>query len=90
MAGGFARADAEGGVIDRRFPIQGRWKPGGGDPYGDVPWAVAELAYAAYSARYGRDQSLERLAERGGFGHEEMDQFAPGWREHFRPRPRAA
>lgn len=43
----------------KRFPIQG---------VGSVPWAAAEQAYRAYSARYGTEQSLERLAERGGFG----------------------
>lgn len=42
-----------------RFPIQG---------VGTVAWEAAEHAYRAYSARYGKDQSLERLAQRGGFG----------------------
>lgn len=37
-----------------------------------VPWSVAEAAYAVYSARYGGSQSLERLAERGGFGRDEL------------------
>lgn len=46
-----------------------------------VPWSVAEKAYAVYSARYGRDQSLERMAQRGGFGNSEMDMFHPTWRE---------
>lgn len=74
-------------MIERRFPIIGTYRPrGGGEPYGCVPWSVAERAYAGYSARYGTQQSMERLAERGGFGHSEMDQFAPGWREHFKPR----
>lgn len=45
-----------------------------------IPWEVAERAYRAYSARYGTDQSLERIAERGGFGAGELDVFAPGWR----------
>jgi chromosome segregation ATPase len=54
------------------FPVQG---------FGRIPWAIAEEAYAVYSARFGRDQSLARLAERGGFGIHEMDMFAPGWRE---------
>jgi hypothetical protein len=46
-----------------------------------IPWSLAELAYSVYSARYGRSQSLERLAERGGFGPGEMDMFVPDWRE---------
>ena len=46
-----------------------------------VPWSVAELAYSVYVRRGGGDQSLERLAERGGFGASEMDMFLPDWRE---------
>lgn len=46
-----------------------------------VPWNVAELAYSVYAGRYGRGQSLERLAERGGFAPSEMDMFVPDWRE---------
>jgi hypothetical protein len=44
---------------DRRFPIQGGLT---------VSWAAAERAYKHYSKHFGTDQSLERLAERGGFG----------------------
>jgi hypothetical protein len=43
----------------RMFPIQR------GEP---IPWAAAERAYATYSKLYGKQQSLERLAQRGGFG----------------------
>lgn len=73
----------------RRFPIQGHGSPRrpGFEAAGTVPWAVAELAYEAYAARYGRAQSLERMAERGGFGHGEMDLFAPGWGATFEARP---
>jgi hypothetical protein len=46
-----------------------------------VPWAVAEKAWAAYSAQYGRQQSVERLAQRGGFSWGEMDELFPGWRD---------
>ncbi len=46
-----------------------------------VPWSVAERAWAAYSVRYGRDQSVERLAQRGGFFWGEMDSLFPGWSE---------
>lgn len=45
-----------------------------------IPWSVAELAYSVYAARYGRGQSLERIAERGGFAPSEMDRLLPGWR----------
>lgn len=47
----------------------------------EVPWYIAELAYSVYVRHGGGDQSLEKLAERGGFGAAEMDQFLPDWRE---------
>ena len=37
-----------------------------------IPWWLAEEAYKYYSERFGKDQSLERLAERGGFGRKEL------------------
>lgn len=46
-----------------------------------IPWSVAELAYSAYAGKYGRIQTLERLAERGGFYPSEMDELLPDWRE---------
>lgn len=63
----------------RMFPIQPQ--------RGAVPhplwihWEVAELAYSNYAARFGRSQSLEELARRGGFCPYEMDDQLPGWRE---------
>lgn len=73
-------------MSDRRFPIQaedvGRHHPR--RPAGTVPWSVGVAAWERYAARYGRDQSAERIAERGGFGHGEMHTFlGPGWVEHF-------
>lgn len=47
----------------KRFPLLG----GGGS----VPWALAAEAYKHYGKRHG-DQSLERLAERGGFALQEL------------------
>lgn len=44
----------------RTFPLQ--------DGGGRVPWWAAERAYQNYARRYGREQTLERLAQRGGFG----------------------
>lgn len=35
---------------------------------GQISWHLAELAYRTYREKYGNDQSLEKLAERGGFG----------------------
>ena len=65
---------------ERTFPIQ-RGERGVKPHPTHIPWHIAELAYSVYSARYGTSQSLERLADRGGFGPEEMDMFLPDWRE---------
>jgi len=62
------------------FPIQSSRKYGKPHPT-KIPWDVADLAYSVYSAKYGREQSLERLAQRGGFGPGEMDVFLPDWIE---------
>lgn len=61
------------------FPIQ---TERGADPHLlKIPWEVAELAYSVYAGRYGTDQSLKRLAKRGGFAPSEMDDFLPDWRK---------
>jgi len=52
----------------RQFPIQ----RSNGYPVGFVPWAVAEQAYEQYVRLGHGEQSLERLAERGGFGWSEL------------------
>jgi len=38
----------------------------------EIPWWLAEIAYEHYVLRFGDSQSLERLAERGGFGRWEL------------------
>ena len=38
-----------------------------------IPWWLAEVIYAGYSAWYGTNQSLERMAERHGFGWAEVE-----------------
>lgn len=64
---------------EKLFPIQAER---GAKPFPMcVPWSVAELAYSVYASLYGKSQSLDRLAQRGGFAPSEMDQYAPGWRE---------
>lgn len=64
--------------MSKLFPIQRTSR----DPYPmKIPWEVAELVYSQYAAKYGTDQSLEQLAERGGFWPTEMDMFLPDWRE---------
>lgn len=63
----------------RQFPIMVR--KGQHGP-ARVPWSIAEQAYAVFSAMPGcGSQSLERLAERGGFHADEMDECLPNWRE---------
>ena len=57
------RADERREKSTRRFPMQN-------GP--SIPWSLAELLYVGYSAQYGTDQSLERLAQRGGFGWAEI------------------
>ena len=61
----------------KKFPIQGVFKNSTGKQiYGgektEIPWWLAEIAYEAYSEKNGKSQSLERLAERGGFGRDEL------------------
>lgn len=58
----------------RPFPIQheldnSRW---GWQVACTIPWWLAEEAYKSYVRQFGNSQSLERLAERGGFGREEL------------------
>ena len=43
-----------------------------------IPWWLAEIAYKEYSRVYSNGQSLERLAERGGFGRSELLRFIRG------------
>lgn len=65
----------------KRFPVmyERNAKPGPTT----IPWETADRAYSVYSARYGKEQSLERIAERGGFGARELDEFIPGWRDEL-------
>lgn len=70
-------------VGDRRFPIQAsRIEHRDGRiesiPATSVPWSEAEIAYETYAQLFGTQQSLERLAERGGFGRGEFTIFRAG------------
>lgn len=40
-----------------------------------LPREVAEVVYEEYARLHGRDQSIERIAERGGFGWLEIAAF---------------
>lgn len=52
-----------------------------------IPWSLARVIYAGYSHLYGNQQTLERIAERGGFGWNEV---AMMWNDHRKPDARAA
>lgn len=54
------------GEPSRRFPMQG-------GP--SIDWATAEAIYEMYAYFYGRDQSLEVIADRGGFGWAEVEEL---------------
>lgn len=58
-----------GDVMSKRFPLIINQHP---EEKWTVPWEVAEEAYKEYVRRYGRCQTLERIAERGGFGYDEI------------------
>lgn len=65
-------------MAEKMFPLQpSRDKRPG--PL-SIPWSVAEKAYGVYAGLFGRGKTLERLAERGGFGVCEMDTLYPAWR----------
>lgn len=66
----------------RMFPLQAGYRDAKAAPHPlQIPWSVAEKAHCAYVRSYGTRQSLERLAERGGFDGAEMDMLYPAWRE---------
>jgi len=54
------------------FPMQG-------GP--SIPWELAERIYATYASVFGFNQSIERMAERSGFGWSEVPVI---WEEYLR------
>lgn len=68
--------------MEKMFPLQAGYRDAKSAPHPlQIPWSVAEKAYCEYARQYGRGQSLERLAERGGFDGAEMDMLYPPWRD---------
>ena len=67
--------------------IVGTWRPVSDDPQrqfpiqevGLIPWSVAERAYARYAQLHGNEQTIERMAERGGFGLAELGYLLRGY-----------
>lgn len=67
---------------ERRFPIQCSHHYTDRCKYTlSVPWPVAEMAYEVYASKYGREQSLEQLAERAGFAETELIWLLSGGRD---------
>ena len=64
------REERDGLLSPKMFPIQ-RAVP--------IPWAEAERAYVVYAKHFGTSQSLQKLAERGGFG---VQEFLCLWQGH--------
>lgn len=58
-------------------PELGAFPMMGGPP---IPWSLAEMIYERYAATYGRSQSLQTIAERGGFGWAEVEHIWKGRR----------
>lgn len=60
-------------MTEKSFPIQFEWSVNAKRlPATEIPWWLAKEAYEHYVELYGDSQSLERLAERGGFGRDEL------------------
>ena len=62
-------------ICGRRAPVQGdtpRIRDDRPRGPGTIAWSEHEQAWAVYAGRYGRDQSAQRIADRGGFGWSEM------------------
>lgn len=60
-------------ICGRRAPVQSGREAKRGS--GTITWAEHLEAYSGYSALYGKSQSAERLAERGGFSYGELQEF---------------
>ena len=73
-------------ICGRRAPVQGtrELKKGAGT----ISWEEHLLAWSGYSARYGKGQSAERLAERGGFDYAELVEFLGHEPKTWAPSPR--
>lgn len=90
-------------VCGKRAPVQGDSTFGVGGFYreeaikelgreprgpGTISWEEHERAWCDYARRYGRQQSAERLAERGGFGYGELIDHLGREPETWRPAGR--
>lgn len=65
-------------ICGKRACVQGNdripvGQPGHGP--GTIAWSEHELAWSSYAAKYGRDQSAQRMHDRGGFCFLELTDF---------------
>lgn len=70
----------------RRAPVQGVWPD---HPAGTIAWSEHEQAWLGYRARFpysGLRQDAERIAERGGFGYDEVTTFLGHEPTTWKPR----
>jgi hypothetical protein len=72
--------------MPRRAPVQGDYRRVGTRVPGTIAWAEHLEAFESYAARYGRSQSAERIAERGGFGYLELVDFLGHEPKTWEPR----
>lgn len=56
-------------MAERMFPMM-QEEPGKSSP--PIPWSLAEEIYKVYQRVNNNDQTLERIAERGGFSYGEI------------------
>lgn len=78
-------------MSDPQAPVQGDlWRRARVHPAlppdGWIDWAEHLAVFEFYAARYGREQSAERIAERGGFGYREIELFTGAAPKTWRPR----
>ncbi|MCZ2441487.1 MAG: hypothetical protein LC119_15135 [Burkholderiales bacterium] len=68
--------DAIRGADDeRRAPVQAEHNRAVPFPVGTIAWSEHVEAWEVYARRFGRGQSAERMAERGGFSMLELCSF---------------
>lgn len=63
-------------ICGRRAPVQGDvYGVKGGRGAGSIAWSEHLLAYTGYAREFGRSQTADRLADRGGFSYAELVRY---------------
>jgi hypothetical protein len=74
-------------ATERRAPVQ-REQARGGRARGTITWSEHEAAWVGYARAFpgsARDQDAARIAERGGFGYEELADYLGHEPDTWRP-----